>query len=44
MVNEEKPTGTYEVNWHAGNLPGGVYFYQLKTGNIIETRKMILRR
>jgi hypothetical protein len=30
LVNEEKPTGTYEVNWYAENLPSGVYFYQLK--------------
>lgn len=44
LVNEEKPTGTYEVTWHAGNLPGGVYFYQLNAGGLIETRKMILRR
>ena len=44
LVNDEKPAGTYEVTWHAGNLPGGVYFYQLNSGGLIETRKMILRR
>ena len=44
LVNEEKPTGTYEVTWHAGNLPGGVYFYQLNAGGLIESRKMILSR
>ncbi|MCU0414647.1 MAG: SBBP repeat-containing protein [Ignavibacteriaceae bacterium] len=50
LVNEEKPTGTYEVTWYAQNLPSGVYFYQLKavdpsTGSgqsFISTRKMIL--
>jgi hypothetical protein len=30
LVNEEKPVGTYEVNWNAANLPSGIYFYQLK--------------
>jgi hypothetical protein len=35
LENEEKPTGTYEIefNSHSGevrNLPSGVYFYQLK--------------
>jgi len=42
LVNEEKPAGTYEITWHAANLPSGVYFYQLKADNYIETKKMIL--
>jgi len=47
LVNEEKPAGEYEVifNSHSGevrNLPSGIYFYQLKCGNFIETKKMIL--
>ncbi len=44
LVNEEKPPGTYEVTWNAANLPSGVYFYQLRTGNFLETKKMILLR
>jgi hypothetical protein len=49
LVNEEKPTGTYEVEFnatsHSGevrNLPSGIYFYQLKVGSFIETKKMVL--
>jgi hypothetical protein len=42
LVNEEKPTGTYELMWNAANLPSGVYFYQLKAGDFIQTKKMIL--
>ncbi|MCW9097642.1 MAG: YCF48-related protein, partial [Ignavibacteriaceae bacterium] len=47
LVNEEKPAGTYEVefNSHSGevrNLPSGVYFYRLKAGAYIETKKMVL--
>ncbi len=42
LVNEEKPTGSYEKTWNAANLPSGVYFYQLKAGSFIETKKMIL--
>ncbi len=42
LVNEEKPTGTYEVNFNASNLPSGVYLYKLQAGNYIETKKMIL--
>ena len=44
LVNEEKQIGTYELTWNAANLPSGVYFYQLKAGNFIETKKMILLR
>jgi len=42
LVNQEKPAGTYEVTWYAENLPSGVYFYQLKAGSVVETKKMIL--
>jgi len=42
LVSEEKPAGTYEVTWYAENLPSGVYFYQLKAGSFVETKKMIL--
>jgi hypothetical protein len=42
LVNEEKPAGTYEVTWYAGQLPSGVYFYQLKAGEFIVTKKMLL--
>ena len=44
LVNEEKPAGNYDVDFTAKNLPSGVYFYQLKAGNFIETKKMILLR
>jgi hypothetical protein len=44
IVNEEKPTGNYELSWNAANLSSGVYFYQLKVGNYVETKKMILLR
>ncbi len=47
LVNEYKPAGSYEVefNSHSGegrNLTSGVYFYQLKVGSFVQTRKMIL--
>jgi len=42
LVNEEKPAGTYEVQFNASGLTSGIYFYQLSTGNYTETKKMIL--
>jgi len=42
LVNEYKPAGKYEVEFNAANLPSGVYFYQLKAGSFVETKKMVL--
>jgi len=42
LVNEEKSAGTYELAWNTASLPSGVYFYQLKAGEFISTKKMIL--
>jgi hypothetical protein len=44
LVNEEKSIGTYKVEWNASEFPSGVYFYQLKAGNFIETKKMVLMK
>jgi Secretion system C-terminal sorting domain len=41
LVNEEKPAGEYEVEFNAANLPSGVYFYQLKAGELAQTMKMV---
>jgi len=48
LVNEEKSPGTYEVEFNAVetsrdlSLKSGVYFFQIKAGNFIQTKKMIL--
>jgi hypothetical protein len=42
LVNEEKESGYHTVEFNAENMPSGVYFYQLKAGSFIETKKMIL--
>ena len=42
LVDDVKPAGTYEVEWNANGLPSGVYFYQLRSEGLVETKKMIL--
>jgi hypothetical protein len=50
LVDEFKPAGSYEVEFpnvetrHASSLPSGVYFYQLKVGNFLTSKKMILMK
>jgi len=42
LVSEEKRAGSYEIEFNASSLPSGIYFYQLKTNKLIQTKKMIL--
>lgn len=47
LVKEEKPAGEYEIEFpchscESRNLSSGVYFYQLKAGNFIQTKKMLI--
>ncbi|MCX6150822.1 MAG: CotH kinase family protein [Ignavibacteriales bacterium] len=42
LVNEEKPAGSYRVDFDASKLSNGIYFYQIKTASFVQTRKMIL--
>lgn len=44
LVNEYKEGGNYQVEFDATHLPSGVYLYQLRTGEFIKTKKMILLR
>ena len=45
LVNEEKPAGEYEVEFNPASSikhpASGIYFYQLKAGSYIQTKKMV---
>ncbi len=43
LVNEYKPSGSYEVEFSAnGGLTSGIYYYRLEVANYSQTRKMVL--
>jgi hypothetical protein len=47
LVNEYQAAGEYQVDFGSSSvlqIPSGVYFYQLKAGNFMQTKKMILLR
>ena len=48
LVNEEKPVGEYQVEFNTSTInhipSSGIYFYQLKTNNFVETKKMVLMK
>jgi len=41
LVNEEKPAGTYSLEFNALNFSSGIYYYKITAGNFSQTRKMI---
>ena len=42
LVNEDKASGSYNVQFNAINLSSGVYFYQIKADNFVDTKKLVL--
>ncbi len=42
LLNGVMEAGSHTINFNAENLLSGIYFYTLKTGNIVEMKKMIL--
>ena len=42
LVNENQEAGIYKVNFDAGSLSNGVYFYKIQAGNFVEIKKMLL--
>ena len=42
LVDGVVPAGGHPVSWNAANMPTGVYFYRMESGNFSQTRKLLL--
>ena len=43
LVSENKNIGEHEVSFNTTNLNSGIYYYQLKAGDVVQTRRMMVR-
>lgn len=44
LVNEQKPAGSYEVNFDASKLTSGIYIYTLRSNGFVQIKKMLLMK
>jgi len=44
LVDKELTPGSYKTTFDASSLSSGVYFYTLRAGNFVQTKKMILMK
>jgi hypothetical protein len=44
LLNGELTAGSYKVDFNAGQLPSGVYFYKLSTSDFTSVKKMVLTK
>ncbi|MEO8231335.1 MAG: T9SS type A sorting domain-containing protein [Ignavibacteriota bacterium] len=44
LVNENKPSGNYEAEFNASQLPSGMYIYKIQAGKFSDVKKMLLTK
>lgn len=44
LVDENQSEGEHAVSFNAANLPSGVYFYRIKTPEMVEVQKMVFTK
>ena len=42
LLSETRNVGSYQVEWNATSFASGIYYYRIKAGEFIDTKKMIL--
>ena len=44
LIQEYKSAGNHTINFDASEISSGVYYYTLKVGSFVDTKKMILMK
>jgi hypothetical protein len=44
LVEQYQEAGIYQATWNAGDNNSGVYFYRVQSGDLVDTRKVILMK
>jgi hypothetical protein len=44
LVDQQLAAGDHVVTWRPGNLPDGIYYYRISTGQSSITKRMTLRK
>lgn len=44
LMDQELTAGRHEVHWDANSVKSGVYFYQLRAGEFVETKRLLLMK
>ncbi len=42
LVDNEMGAGSYAINFHANDLPSGIYYYRLSAGDFQQVKRMVL--
>lgn len=44
LIDQQQNAGTYAVNFNAHGLPSGTYFYTLRHGSNMQTKRMVIKK
>lgn len=44
LVNEQKDANIYSIQWNASQFANGIYFYTMRSGSFVQTKKLLLVR
>ena len=42
LLSETQDAGVKSIQWNATNIPSGMYFYQIRAGEFVQIRKMVV--